>query len=139
MTHTNHAQTAATHPAASLSRRLHRLLVVVVAALFGMTLTSVSFAASSPSPKGHATTKPHATTAAHRPSAQTTTAPKSNAKANSKSKTKPKTAVAQHPTQQRKTPTKARVAAKSKPATRAHQPASKPVKKLATKQTKHTA
>ena len=137
MTHLNHAQTAATRTAASLPQRLHRLLVVVVSAWFGMTLTSVSLAASSPSPNGQSTTKPHAT-AAHRPSTPSTaTTPKSQSKAKSTSKSK--TAVAQHPTQARKTPTKARVAAKSKPATRAHQPASKPAKKLATKQNKHTA
>jgi hypothetical protein len=130
MTDPNQAQTAATRTAASLSQRLHRLLVVVVTALFGMTLTGVSFAASAPSlpHKSQPTTKPRATP---RPSAHANaTTPKSKPKA--------KPTALQHPIQHRKAPTKTRVAAKSKTPTRAHQPPRKP-SKLATKQTKHAA
>ena len=129
MTDTNDAQSVATQLAASLSRRLQRLMVTVVTALFGMTLTSLSFAAPTRPDKGHPTTRPHAS--AQRPSAHpSSTTPKSKAKA--------KPAVAQHSAQQRKMPAKTRVAAKSKTPTRAHQPPRKP-SKLAAKQTKHSA
>lgn len=127
MTHPNNVQSAATRTAASLSQRLQRLMVVVVTALFGTTLTSLSFAASSPPHQLHPTTKPHAAAPRPSPHASATTP-----------KAKAKPAVAQHPTQQRKTPAKTRVAAKSKTPTRAHQPPRKP-SKLATKQTKHSA
>jgi hypothetical protein len=120
-------QFAATHSAASLSR-LHRLLVVVVAASFGLTLSGLSFAASAPPRKAPLLTKPHV--ASQQPSRRAaTSAPKSKIKA--------KPVAAQHGTQPRKTPTKARVAAKSKHATRAHQAPRKPTK-LA-KQAKHAA
>ena len=133
MTNPNHAQSAATHTAASLSQRLHRLMVAVVPALFGMTLSSLSLAASPASHKDHPTAKPLA--AARQPSAHAST---TTTKATSGSKSKSKSPLAQHQTQQRKTPAKARVAAQSKPSSRAHQPPRKPTK-LAKKQTKHTA
>lgn len=127
MTDPNDAQSAATCTAAS---RLHRLLGVVVPTLLGVTLSSLSFAAPLPSHKDHAPTKAHATS--QRPSAPATTTKATTAKAKSKP------AVAQRPTQPRKAPTKARVAAKSKRPTRGQQPARKPAK-LAAKQTKHAA
>ncbi|HEX2674478.1 MAG TPA: hypothetical protein VHM25_26565 [Polyangiaceae bacterium] len=129
MTDPNNAQSAATQSAASLSRRLHRLMVVVVTVLFGATLSGLSLAASTQSHPERSATKPK-TAANHSSTHPTTSSPKA--------KSKPKTATAQRPTQPRKTATKTRLAAKSKTPTRAHQSPRKPAK-LATKQAKHAA
>ena len=132
MTDPNNDHSAAARTEASLSQRLHRLVVGVVTVFFGVTPTSLSFATaspSSPSHKGHSMMSPH--TASPRPSSHASaTAPKS--------KTKAKPAALQQRPQQRKTPAKTRVAAKSKAPTRAHPSPRKP-SNLPAKQTKHSA
>jgi hypothetical protein len=123
MTDPSKAQSRANHGSALLPQKRARRLLQTLVVLAAVTLTGTSLAASPPPRKVQAPTPHHA---AQRPAAHPTTSA-------------PKSKHAQAPQQaQRKTPGKARIAAKSKAATRAHQSPRTPAK-LATKKTKHVA
>jgi len=104
-----------------------RLLLVLVTSLLGVTLSSVSLAASSPSPHGHekSSAAPRRAPLQRQPAHPSATTPKA------------KQPVALHPAH-RQAPLKARVAAKSKTPSRAHKAAGKPAKSVA-KNSKHAA
>ena len=107
--------------------RARRLLLVVVTALSGMTLTHSSFAASTQPHKTHSTVgSPAHHAPAPRPAARPTKAAAKSKHAQAQAKT------------QRKAPAKTRVAAKSKTEPRAHQTPRKPTR-VATKKTKQAA
>jgi hypothetical protein len=119
MTNPSQAQSPSTRPLAPLPhQRSRRLLLVLATALSAMTLSGVSLAASSPSPKAHQASKAPARHAA--PAQRSKTHP-------SATSPKSKQPQALHQTQ-RKTPAKARLAAKSKAPKRAHQSPGKPAK-----------
>jgi hypothetical protein len=130
MTDLSKAQSAAIYTATwQPQMRARRFLLVIVSALSTITLTSLSFAAPTPSPKGHpagAASTHHAAVhaASTHPNAPTHKAKHPQAKREI----------------QRKTPVNARLATKSKaePKARAQRTPRKPTR-LASKKTKHVA
>jgi len=144
MTDSSKAQSAATHTAVPLpQKRGRRLLLVLVTALSGVSLSSVSLAASSqPHQKHETVSAPPRQAASQRPPAKKAAAkPGSHAgerAAAHATPSKSKRPEALQPTTHRKAPVNARTASKSKTPKRTHQSASKPTK-TAAKQPKPVA